>query len=322
MIELLFFILKWIGWVVLGILGLLLGILLLVLFGALRYRLDGKKADGFEGKLCVTWLFRSLSVVVGYQEGIIAQVKLLGRTVWKLDGKEGCGGEDEAAADRGNEGGAREEPGPEGSVQRKPKTEDGVPKDSKMGSAVPEDILLCDEERKKQKEEENAKRKTERRKTKIKKKEKLAAWIEKLRFSFSEICGKLKRMDEKRQWLGEKWNQISAMVQDPDNQASVRLILRQTKKIFCHILPRKGLAEVTFGREDPYLMGKLLSYAGVAYPFLHKVFVLHPVFGVNCLKGEVHIRGRIRLGVILGCILRLLFNKNIRQKLKEVRYGR
>ena len=324
--EIVFFILKLMGWLVLGILGLILGILLLVLFSAIVYRVDGKKEEKAEGRLCVTWFFHILSVVLGYQDEFFAQVKVFGKTVWKLKSEDGR--KEDFENTEGTEGikdSGEEFIMPEDAGEEIPETEkeesvqmaeDAQAVQNAEDAAIPEDNtlplddLFLDEEkkRKKQKKKQKIKNRMEKKKKKL----------QKLKFSFSEICGKLKQIEEKRQWLLEKWDQLKSMVQDPANQASVRLILRQIKKIFRHILPRKGSAEITFGREDPYLMGKILSYAGAAYPFVHKILVLHPVFGEDRLEGEVHVKGRIRLGVILGYVLRLLFNKNIRQKLKEV----
>lgn len=314
--EIVFFILKLMGWLVLGILGLILGILLLVLFSAIVYRVDGKKEEKAEGRLCVTWFFHILSVVLGYQDEFSVRVKVFGKTVWKLK-REG-GRKEDSENTEGTEG--IKDSGEESTEAEKeesvPMAEDAQAVQIAEDAVIPEDDalpledLFPDEEkqRKKQKKKQKIKNRTEKKKKKL----------QKLKFSFSEICGKLKQIEEKRQWLLEKWDWLKSMVQDPANQASVRLILRQIKKIFRHILPRKGSAEITFGREDPYLMGKILSYAGAAYPFVHKILVLHPVFGEDRLEGEVHVKGRIRLGVILGYVLRLLFNKNIRQKLKEV----
>ena len=65
-------------------------------------------------------------------------------------------------------------------------------------------------------------------------------------------------------------------------------------------------------------MGQILSAASLAYPFVHKHLTLHPVFGQKLLEGEVHVKGRIRLGVLLGYVLRLLLDKNIRRQLKKL----
>lgn len=320
----------------LGILGLILGILLLVLFCAVRYRVDGKKDDGLEGNVRIAWLFNIISLVIRYQDGLLVQAKLFGKTVWKLDGKAG----EKDGSSEVKEAGEEEKTG---GIDRRD-TAEALQKELNAleaerdrwltGETAAEEIRKTEQKQQRIYEEtgdKQADKKTgdkssetgeeEKKSLWEKIKDRIAAWIEKLRFSFSEICGKLRQIEEKRQWLLEKWDCLLEMVHDPANQASVRLILRQVKKIFRHILPRKGTVSLTFGREDPYLMGKVLSYASIAYPFTHKFLTLYPVFGENRLEGEVHIRGRIRLGVILGHVLRLLFNKNIRQKLRRL-YGR
>lgn len=350
MIQILLFILKLIGWILLGILGLILGILLLVLFCALRYRIDGKKEAKPEGKVRISWLFGIISLVAAYQDALLIQAKLFGKTVWKMDGKsseDNAEDEEEAHPESGWEGegaGKPEENGETGNIvdPREWAKEDGPVKPGKAEKAdkagKTDKTGKADKAGKTDKAKITIKQKKtadgdgaggeqpgpeeEKKSLWEKVKDKLIAWIEKLKFSFSEICGKLRQIEEKRQWLLGKWDWLLQMVHDPKNQASVRLILRQTKKIFRHILPKKGSVSLVFGREDPYLMGKLLGYAGAAYPFTHKFLTLQPVFGENRLEGEVHIRGRIRLGVILGYVLRLLLNKNIRQKLKEVLHGR
>lgn len=350
MIQILLFILKLIGWILLGILGVILGILLLVLFCALRYRIDGKKEEKPEGKVRISWLFGIISLVAAYQDALLIQAKLFGKTVWKTDGKSGeDNAEDKEEVNpgsgwEGEEAWKLEENGETGNLvgsgewaeeggQVKPGKAEGTDKAGKTDkTGKAERAKKTDKEKItiKQKNlsdgegtgEDQPGPKEEKKSLWEKVKDKLIAWIEKLKFSFSEICGKLRQIEEKRQWLLEKWDWLLQVVHDPKNQASVRLILRQIKKIFRHILPKKGSVSLVFGREDPYLMGKLLGYAGAAYPFTHQFLTLHPVFGENRLEGEVHIRGRIRLGVILGCVLRLLLNKNIRQKLKEVLHGR
>lgn len=358
MIQLLLFILKLIGWILLGVLGLILGILLLVLFCAVRYRIDGKKEEKLEGNLRISWLFGIISLTVRYQDALLIQAKLFGKTVWKMDGKRGEGEAEEFPESEGS-GKAEElsEDEESGKAEKCPESE-GIGKAEKFpeskeiekteettiekkadknkrkreekarAEALQKELDALTAERKKRLSEEKAEEgpsapgKEEKKSLWEKINAKLAAWIKKLQFSFSEICGKLRQIEEKRQWLLAKWDWLSQMIHDPENQASVRLIFRQVKKILRHLLWRKGSVSLVFGREDPYLMGKLLGYAGAAYPFTHQFLTLHPVFGENRLEGEVHIRGRIRLGIILGYGLRLLLNKTIRRKLKEVLHGR
>ncbi|MDO5349181.1 MAG: hypothetical protein Q4E86_04495, partial [Lachnospiraceae bacterium] len=145
--------------------------------------------------------------------------------------------------------------------------------------------------------------------------DRISSMIVKLKFSIQLFCGKLKQGEERIHWLQEKWDMVQGFIQDPANQKSAKLILRQIKKILKHLFPRKGMAEITFGIQDPYQMGQLLSAASLLYPFTHKILILHPVFDQAVLDGEIHIRGRVRIGQLLGYVLRLLFDRNIRQRL-------
>ena len=339
MVQILIFILKWIGWIVLGFLGLILGILLLVLFSAIRYRIDGKKEDSLWGKFYLSWFFRIISVAVTYENGLSVQAKLFGKTIYKLDGRESeAGGEEKLPG----EGQAREAPqgedffdnllpteyeiSGEEKLDKKKTDKEKIDKKKKDKTKSDKEKILLDElqaleqerERKLSGETKTVKPAADEEEKKglwEKLKEKIAAWIDKVTFAFSEICGKLKQIEEKRQWLTTQWEWLSAMLSDQENQKSARLILRQVKKILCHILPRKGTVLLVLGREDPYLMGKIVSYASAAYPFTHRFLTFYPIFGQDRLEGEVHIRGHVRLGVIFGYALRLLLNKNIRRKL-------
>lgn len=356
MIHVLALALKIIGWILLGILGLFLGILLLVLFSAVCYRIDGTKNGKPEGKVKITWLLRILSVTAAYQDGLSLKAKIFGKTVWKMepkekpleelpensleepaegiysletdDGEEASLGEKNRShsfsgkqTDVGNSLDGNEDASAYPDV--KAKDDDASGGSAKDGS-VPDgegsgDSLL---------EEDGSviqrlNRKAAHGKEKItgfvhSVKEKILSIIQKVRFSIQEICGKLKQIEERIAWLKEKWAMVQDYIHDPANRKSAKLILRQIKKILIHPLPRKGYASIAFGVEDPYQMGQILSAASLAYPFVHKHLTLHPVFGQKLLEGEVHVKGRIRLGVLLGYVLRLLLDKNIRRQLKKL----
>lgn len=360
MIHVLALALKIIGWILLGILGLFLGILLLVLFSAVCYRIDGTKNGKPEGKVKITWLLRILSVTAAYQDGLSLKAKIFGKTVWKMepkekpleelpenslekpleepaegiysletdDGEEASLGEKNRShsfsgkqTDVGNSLDGNEDASAYPDV--KAKDDDASGGSAKDGS-VPDgegsgDSLLKEDGSVIQR----LNRKAAHGKEKItgfvhSVKEKILSIIQKVRFSIQEICGKLKQIEERIAWLKEKWAMVQDYIHDPANRKSAKLILRQTKKILIHPLPRKGYASIAFGVEDPYQMGQILSAASLAYPFVHKHLTLHPVFGQKLLEGEVHVKGRIRLGVLLGYVLRLLLDKNIRRQLKKL----
>ncbi len=366
MIHVLALALKIIGWILLGILGLFLGLLLLVLFSAVCYRIDGTKNGKPEGKVKITWLLRILSVTAAYQDGLSLKAKIFGKTVWKMEPKEkpsdGSPSSKEPAeapdgfspekpvegiysleTDDGEEaslGGGNRSHSFSGKQTDAGKSLDGnedaaacpgvkaKADDASGGSAkdgsLPDwegsgDSLLEEDDGVIQK----LNRKAAHGKEKItgfvhSVKRKILSIIQKVRFSIQEICGKLKQTEERIAWLKEKWAMVQDYIHDPANQKSAKLILRQIRKILVHPLPRKGYASIAFGVEDPYQMGQILSAASLAYPFVHKHLTLHPVFGQKLLEGEVHMKGRIRLGVLFGYVLRLLLDRNIRRQLQKL----
>ncbi len=132
---------------------------------------------------------------------------------------------------------------------------------------------------------------------------KIKGVIKKLRFSFRVFCDKLKSgretVDTVREWIG-----------DEKNRDSVRLLLRQAKKLFKHVFPRKGHAQVTFGFDDPYTTGQALALLSPFYPLYGRVLELCPVFDQSVLSGEADIGGRIRLASLLWLAFQVYRDKH------------
>lgn len=132
---------------------------------------------------------------------------------------------------------------------------------------------------------------------------KIKGVIKKLRFSFRVFCDKLKSgretADTVREWIG-----------DEKNRDSVRLLLRQAKKLFKHVFPRKGHAQVTFGFDDPYTTGQALALLSPFYPLYGRVLELCPVFDQSVLSGEADIGGRIRLASLLWLAFQVYRDKH------------
>lgn len=297
------FILTIIGWVLLGILGIILGILLFVLFSAIRYQIDGEKRESLTGQVKITWLLWILSVQIRYQQGLSLRAALLGHTIWQMGGQQPEKEKKRQRPGRGPGGSKPEKKGswPEELLEEKEDWPGDLSEEKEPPPGEPS-------QEKEAPPEEALKGKKGRRKADSGEKKKI-------RFSFSAFCDKLKQGKDKLSDLREKWECLTAFLSDPENQRSAKLILRQIKKCVLHLLPRKGKGELTFGLEDPYLMGKALSLAALAYPFTHGILTLHPVFDQKLLEGELHVKGHIRIGVLLGYVLRLLFDGNIRRRL-------
>ncbi len=140
--------------------------------------------------------------------------------------------------------------------------------------------------------------------------------IEKLRTLYGTLTGKIQGGQEKIQSLQAKIEKVRAFIADEANKYTIRLILRQIKRLIRHILPRKLSGRLRFGFEDPYTTGQILTYISPFYGLYAKTFTFEPVFDEPVMDGEVHIKGRIRLGTMLWLVLRIGLNKNFRMQVK------
>ena len=136
----------------------------------------------------------------------------------------------------------------------------------------------------------------------------IKVFLEKLKFSFQSFCDKLKNMqniaEEKKAWL-----------EDEENQASLKLLWKQTGRFLRHVCPRGGKGSVTFGFEEPYLTGQVLSAAALIYPFFEGNLEICPVFDETVFEAEGSFKGRIRAGYLLWLGLGILRDGHTRRML-------
>ncbi len=345
MIHGLLFILKILMWIILGILGLILGILLFVLFCAVRYQADACRRYGEVTARIQVRCFWFARLNFGYEEGKAKTVlRIFGIPVWRSDParvKSGHEADPMTEQDRvsGQEPKAQNQSGQMTESRDKTraagqKTElpqkartSGHIEESRQSEPSGETNAFSRREsfseeksfsqadsfsRDETSSQDKAPAQSRIHRLADGLKSRLSSLREKVRFAFRSFCDKIKQAQDRFQWLLEKWEELREILEDPANQKSARLLTRQIKKILQHILPRKGQGEVTFGLEDPYWMGKLLSLAAVLYPFTRDRIIFHPVFDESILEGELHVRGKVRAGVLLFFVLRLLLDANIR----------
>lgn len=283
MLHLILTVLKIIGLILLVILGLVLLCLLCVLFSAVGYRISGscyeKKPKG-EGH--IWWLFHILSVKAAFDEEIQVCVRLFGIPVKRF-------------------------PSPEETVSEETVSEETAPPAAEDMEDGSETILSTTEA------------------APVENQEPIKSTQETIRNTATEPTaeptadsGKYDFLHKKLVLLMEKLQKAKAWWEQEDTQKTRRLILRQLKKIVKHIIPKKAEGKIRFGFDDPYRTGQVLSLLSICYPWYQDSLQVTPVFDENILEGECRIRGRIRIGVLIGYAVRLLFNKNIRILIQKV----
>ncbi|MFR9028082.1 MAG: DUF2953 domain-containing protein [Clostridium sp.] len=291
MVHILLLILKAIGILILVLLGLVLAVVCLVLFVPVCYEAGGSWKDKPAGKGKISWLFGAVSLSAGYdgdESGLTAGVRLFGQKLWEM----------------GEEKETPKAPWPlDEETLRGTDAERKEPKDRKKPEE--KETALWEENQQPRPEPED------KRHTEHKKKDvfgRIKVFLEKLKFSFQSFCDKLKNIqniaEEKKAWL-----------EDEENQASLKLLWKQTGRFLRHVCPRGGKGSVTFGFEEPYLTGQVLSAAALIYPFFEGNLEICPVFDETVFEAEGSFKGRIRAGYLLWLGLGILRDGHTRRML-------
>lgn len=303
---LLFWLLKWIGILALIVLGLIVFAALLVLLVPVRYRVNGSWHKKGKGRVRITWLLHILSITAAYDQKPMLSVRIFGYPLIKPgDNKDELHGEDDFAVQ------AMEVKESQSGLNKKEEAkEQKAHKEKQKKTGKKQTIPPLENTEKKAGFKTTGNHSHSAVRGIGTWKERAVALLTRLKDSFKSFCDKLKTIKEKKE-------EILRVLNNEENQKTVRLLFKQGKKAFCHILPVKGNGKLTFGFEDPYLTGQVLMAASVAYPFCHKRLELIPVFDQKVFQGEGAFKGRIRLGTLIVIGLRLLLHKNFRTLLKK-----
>ena len=281
-------ILKWLGILLLVILGLVLAVLLAVLFVPIRYEAEGSFKGEPAAKGRVSWLWRLFSCQVVYDGEAEVSLRIFGVKTGRK--KEAADGAEEAPV-------SGSQPGEECPAPEMPETCERTSAEkleSDAAKAAPEQPGA----------------ETETGKKRQKKKRIRQNPFQKIKVTFQRICGKLKTAEE-------KWQKLRDFLEKEENKNTFRLLKRQVIRLFRHILPGKVSGKVRFGFEDPYTTGRILTYISPFYGWYGRKIQVIPVFDEQVLEGEISLKGRIRIATLLFIGFQVWRDKNFRTLLKR-----
>lgn len=90
-------------------------------------------------------------------------------------------------------------------------------------------------------------------------------------------------------------------------------------KILKSIRPRKFNADLEVGTGAPDTTGYVLAGAGMLYPYLGNYINIVPNFDEAVFKGQIHLKGKITLFVILINALKILLDKELRRLINKLK---
>jgi len=344
-------ILKWIGIILGGLVGLVLLLILLVLFVPIRYRIEGQKNESADAHIKFTWLLHLVRFVVDWESGgeLLVKLKVLFFTVWKNDSpdkeEEFEPETEEDFADLADLEAELNASKPAAIEASEPEIEEvelpqnvnimdiiapeGVATECEVYDiTTDEDDLIAEEQRIEEKKRRKEAKKAEKAARREQKKAEKAAKAEKK--AQAKANGEIKSLDEKIEALFEKIAEIAhkpvelldkfnrkkdvieEFINSEKNRAGVKITWEILVKALKAIAPRKGRGQLTFGTGDPASTGKALAALSILYASLRGKFQVTPDFEEKVLTGEGYIKGRIFIITILVLFCKLWFNENFK----------
>lgn len=295
MIQVLLFILKIIGIVLLVVLGLILLILALVLFVPVFYRV--KIVHNPEKTLIkarVSFLFPLLLVTVQYLKKLSYKVRIFGIALLDSDKpkkekrkskkKKSTGKKTRAEAVKKTEPESNEEPVLPKATESKPGSE---PEPEQIKQKVVE-----------AKSEKNGFFKKIRRK------------IQKVRDTICNIVNKIKRVMHQK-------DEVQRILAKPETKRALKFAWDKLKRLLKHILPRKMKGYVAYGAEDPATTGQVLGGIGVVYAKTGQLLEIRPNFEEKQLECDVELKGQIQVFTLLVIAVKVFMNQELRQLITE-----
>lgn len=308
MLHIIILILKIIGFVILGVLALVILLSLILLFAPFKYNVQGEGKNHIstlKGSVRFYWLFRLFYGEVVFDNG---KISFYIRAAWKKF-RSGSGPHEKTegeykTADRS--GGSRNDP-----VFLESKT-DNLP-ETQLLEKKTEDIPNGTAEKSNQGSEAAGYGKKVR---KTKKKSSLFNKIiklwEKIKYTFKSICDKIKMLDKKKK-------RLAAFIQNDIHQKAFRHLLGTVKKVLFRLRPKKADIRIEFGCSDPAYTGYILAGISVLYPLIGEYTQIEPDFNNKKLIGSIEICGKIRLVYLAAAAFGLLLDKNVRRTVRHLR---
>ena len=298
-------ILKIIGIILLSIISLLLIIIALILFVPIRYRIIANKFEDsdFYAEIKLTWLLHFINILIKYTDDLYYRVRVILIPIKKSDNLK---------KHKNN------------SKKIEPYSDDTKSVDEGENisdESVNEDI--SDNEISKDKEEIVSTSDLDENDDDNIKFDENKGIIYKIRFVLTKFFEFLFNIKEK---LNEAYNTVVNIVKDIDyyinalkderNKKVISLCLSQASSIINNIKPKIFNGNLTIGIDEPYTMGQILSIYGILFPIIHDKITINPVYDKEVIEGDLYIKGRISVFVLIRAAIKIYFNRDYKRMIK------
>ena len=298
-------ILKIIGILLLSIISLLLIIIALILFVPIRYRIIANKFEDsdFYAEIKLTWLLHFINILIKYTDDLYYRVRVILIPIKKSDNLK---------KHKNN------------SKKTEPNSDDTKSEDE--GENISDESAnedISDNEISKDKEEIVSTSDLDENDDDNINFDENKGIIYKIRFVLTKFFEFLFNIKEK---LNEAYNTVVNIVKDIDyyinalkderNKKVISLCLSQASSIINNIKPKVFNGNLTIGIDDPYTMGQILSIYGILFPIIHDKITINPVYDKEVIEGDLYIKGRISVFVLIRAAIKIYFNRDYKRMIK------
>ena len=354
MLHIIFLILKILGWILLGILALVLILFGILLLNPVKYKLNGScdgTLESLSANAVVRWLFHLIAAEAEYKEG---ELKWHLRIAWKTFSSDGEEAEEKTAASpkkssskntskasmqkqsrqSAEKGNVKElvVPSNQTTVQQAASGVKSLPESKKNVSEKQEQQNLKKQmtqtadlpKQKKQPTLQKQNRQPKQKKVEVQEEKDLFERIyDGLTSPFRKLIQKIKytfqKICDKVKILIKKKERLQAFLTYEIHKNAFAKAVKELKRLLKFLKPKRIKADIEFGFSDPAWTGYMLAFLGMAYPFLGEYTEFRPDFEKRVLKGVGDMEGKIRSIYFLIPALHLLLDKNVRITYRHIR---
>ena len=305
LLQIVLWILSFIGITLLVVLGLILIVLLFVLFVPIRYSGEFQKnAEVMKLQIKANWLLHLVRVRAEYEKEFLVRAFVL---FFKVYDSSKPPKEKKVKEKRSKEKHVKEKKLEQENI---PEAKDEVKKETLQGAIsdpTPEQEVNETEEIK-ESEDVNQTDVKEKKPFFVRMKEK----IENIICKIKSICDKIKDVVQNIQYYLE-------ILQEEETKALFGRCKTRIFKVLKSIRPRKLKVDAIIGTGSPDTTGYLMAIAGMLYPYFGSSVNIVPDFEKTIFEGQIFIKGRITVFVIVLQALKLLLDKELRNLLKRLK---
>lgn len=102
-------------------------------------------------------------------------------------------------------------------------------------------------------------------------------------------------------------------LEDEHNKAAMELAFKEVKRVLKAVLPVRVAGDIEFGFDDPATTGQILVFLSILYPRIPRKLSVHPDFENVLFEGNIKVKGRIFLIVLLIAGWKVYFSKDIKR---------